>query len=81
MRIVQVILWLLLEATNLRLGEPNKQTNGVVRLYEEDHQFPAGSEHLVLPEILAFSVYMGKLKHPHMALTLEVRRTEISFAS
>jgi hypothetical protein len=67
--IVQV-LWLLIVATSLRLGKSNKDG---VRLYEEHHQFPAGSEHLVLPEILAFSIFMGKLKYPHIALTLEVR--------
>jgi hypothetical protein len=35
------------------------------------HQFPPGSEHLVLPQIVIFSIYMGKLTYDHLPLLLE----------
>lgn len=38
------------------------------------NQFPAGSEHLKLPPIVTFSVYLGKVKWPHIRLTLESMR-------
>ena len=43
-------------------------------VYKEGHQFSAGSEHLSLPSIIAFSVYMGKVRYPYIALTLESMR-------
>jgi hypothetical protein len=42
------------------------------RLYT--HQFEPSSEHLILPRIIAFSVYLGKLKYPHMRLLFESMR-------
>ena len=37
-------------------------------------QFPPGSEHLILPKIILFSIYMGKLKYNHLPLLLESMR-------
>ena len=37
-------------------------------------QFPPGSEHLPLPKIILFSIYMGKLKYSHLPLLLESMR-------
>jgi hypothetical protein len=41
------------------------------RLYHGS-QFPPGSEHMAMPNILAFSIYLGRMKYTHLALTLEV---------
>jgi hypothetical protein len=38
------------------------------------NQFPPGSEHLPMPRVVAFSVFMGDLKYPHMPLLLESMR-------
>ena len=45
---------------------------GNQRLY--DHQFPAGSENMVLPPTVMFSIYMGKVKYMHLPLLLESMR-------
>lgn len=43
-------------------------------IYTPGHQFPVGSEHLPLPRILTYSIFMGKVKYPHLFLTLESMR-------
>lgn len=43
-------------------------------IYEAGQQFPAGSEHLILPRITTLSIYFGKLSYPHFGLTLESMR-------
>lgn len=42
------------------------------RLYK--HQFEPGSEHLSLPSIILFSIYMGKIQYPHLPLLFESMR-------
>ena len=37
-------------------------------------QFPPGTEHFKMPPTVLFSVYMGKLKYPHLPLLLESMR-------
>lgn len=42
------------------------------RLYQ--HQFDEDAEHLPLPPIILFSIYMGKIQYPHLPLLLESMR-------
>ena len=39
------------------------------RLYQT--QFKSNSEHLTLPNLICFSIYLGRIKYPHMRLTVE----------
>jgi hypothetical protein len=43
------------------------------RIYDSN-QFPVGSEQLVLPKVLHYSIYMGKLHYTYFPLTLESMR-------
>ena len=49
------------------------ETETVKRLYSEK-QFEDGSEHLILPKIIQYSIYMGKLHYLYFPLTLESMR-------
>jgi hypothetical protein len=62
--LVMVLIILMLEVVMISCD--NKMSE---RLYT--HQFPPGSEHLILPELVVFSIYMGKIKYEHMPLLLE----------
>lgn len=42
------------------------------RLYV--HQFEPGTEHLLLPNIILFSLYMGNVSYPHLPLLFESMR-------
>lgn len=50
------------------------QSSENMRIYSPGHQFPEGSDQLLIPKIIALSIHMGRVKYPHMRLTLESMR-------
>ena len=52
-------------------SEESIEKENTGRIYQQGEQFPLGSDKLVLPNILLFSIHMGTIKYGFTQLTLE----------
>lgn len=70
-RVPQWLCWALLLLTALARHAKHDRNHWV---YKEGGQFPPGSEHLVLPDMITFSIFMGPMRYPYLSMTLESMR-------
>lgn len=69
-----VCVFLTLFFLTLSLTRAGKEGTKIDRVYKQGEQFPMGSDKLILPHMVVFSIFMGVMKYEFTQLTLESMR-------